>query len=136
SSWHVGKRRKPIVAAFSPAILDVHVTALDEAGLGKSAAECVHDPRIRAGRCWDQQPDDRRAVLLRTCGEWPCRRAAKQLDERAAPHSITSSARASNVGGTSRSSALAVIRLTMRSNLVGCSIGISAGFAPRRILST
>src|SRR5262245_62135132 len=36
-------------------------------------------------------------------------------------YSITSSARASSVGGTSRPSALAVIRLTARSNLVGCS---------------
>ena len=33
-------------------------------------------------------------------------------------------------------SALAVFRLTMKSNLVGCSTGMSAGFAPRRILST
>jgi hypothetical protein len=31
---------------------------------------------------------------------------------------------------------LAVVRLMMSSNLVGCSTGISAGFAPRRILST
>jgi hypothetical protein len=51
-------------------------------------------------------------------------------------HSITSSARASSVGGISRPSALAVIRLMTRSNLVGCSTGRSAGFAPRRILST
>jgi hypothetical protein len=36
---------------------------------------------------------------------------AEQRDELAARHSITSSARASNVGGTSRPSALAVIRL-------------------------
>src|SRR5262245_61200870 len=43
---------------------------------------------------------------------------------------------ASTVGGTSRPSALAVTRLTTRSNLVGCSTGMSAGFAPRRILST
>ncbi len=32
--------------------------------------------------------------------------------------------------------ALAVVRLTTRSNLVGCSTGMSPGFAPRRILST
>ena len=51
-------------------------------------------------------------------------------------YSITSSARASSVGGTVRPSTLAVIRLTTRSNLVGCSTGRSAGFAPRRILST
>ena len=35
-----------------------------------------------------------------------------------------------------RPSALAVVRLMMRSNLAGCSTGILAGFAPRRILST
>src|SRR5262245_2442751 len=39
-----------------------------------------------------------------------------------------------SVGGTSRPSAFATIRLT-RSNLVGCSTGRSAGFAPRKILS-
>src|SRR5215475_15555136 len=36
-------------------------------------------------------------------------------------HSMTSSARASKVGGTSMLSAFATIRLTTRSNLVGCS---------------
>ena len=51
-------------------------------------------------------------------------------------YSITSSARASSVGGISRPSALAVVRLMTRSNLVGCSTGISPGFVPRRILST
>src|SRR3954466_2960552 len=50
-------------------------------------------------------------------------------------HSITSSARASKVGGMLSPSALAVVRFIARSNLVGCSTGISAGFAPRRILS-
>src|SRR5262249_38450025 len=64
-------------------------------------------------------------------------RAAEQRDELAAPHhSITSSARASTVAGTARPSALAVTRLMTKSNLVGCSTGMSAGFAPRRILST
>src|SRR5262245_29649989 len=51
-------------------------------------------------------------------------------------HSSTSSARASRVSGTVRPSALAVLRFTTRSNLVGCSTGRSAGLAPRRILST
>src|SRR5262249_14129842 len=64
------------------------------------------------------------------------RRAAEQRDEVAPPHSITSSARASNVDGMLRPSAFAVIRFTIRSNLVGCWPGRSAGFAPRRILST
>src|SRR3979490_751379 len=51
-------------------------------------------------------------------------------------YSITSSARASSIGGTSRPSALAVLRLITNSNLVGCSTGMSAGFVPRRTLST
>jgi hypothetical protein len=51
-------------------------------------------------------------------------------------YSITSSARASNVGGTSRPSALAVLRLMASSNLVGCWTGRSAGLAPLKILST
>src|SRR5215831_14677657 len=50
-------------------------------------------------------------------------------------HSITSSARASSVGGTSRPRVFAVVTLMTRSNLVGCSTGMSAGFVPRRILS-
>jgi hypothetical protein len=56
--------------------------------------------------------------------------------QQAIPYSITSSARASNVEGTSKPSAIAVIRLTTSSNLIGCSTGRSAGFVPRRILST
>src|SRR5262249_24866673 len=48
--------------------------------------------------------------LLRARSERPSR-AAEQRDERAPPHSITSSARASSVGGTSGLSALAVLRL-------------------------
>src|SRR5215831_48312 len=51
-------------------------------------------------------------------------------------HSITSSARASTNGGTVRPSELAVLRLTMSWNLVGCSTGSSAGSAPLSILST
>src|SRR6266446_5991519 len=48
-------------------------------------------------------------------------------------HSITSSARASSVAGTSRPSALAVLRLTTSSYLVGACTGRSAGFSPFRI---
>jgi hypothetical protein len=51
-------------------------------------------------------------------------------------YSITSSARASSVGGTSRPSALAVLRLITSSNFVGACTGKSAGFAPRKTRST
>src|SRR5262249_25312922 len=61
--------------------------------------------------------------------------AAPGSSWRTARHSITSSARASSVGGTSSPSALAVVRLTTKSNLVGRSAKMSPGLAPRRILS-
>ena len=51
-------------------------------------------------------------------------------------HSMISSARASSDCGIESPSALAVLRLMTSSNLVGCSMGRSAGFAPFRILST
>jgi hypothetical protein len=51
-------------------------------------------------------------------------------------HSITSSARARSVGGIVRASALAVLRLIISSNLVGCAIGRLLGLSPLRILST
>src|SRR5262249_57414 len=51
-------------------------------------------------------------------------------------HLITVSARAIPLGGIVRPIWLAVFRLIMNSNLVGCSTGKSAGLAPLRILST
>src|SRR6516225_4014035 len=51
-------------------------------------------------------------------------------------HSITSSARASSVGGTSRPSAFAVLRLMTSSNLVGACTGRLPAFSPLRMRST
>ncbi|HXL49302.1 MAG TPA: hypothetical protein VN975_10965 [Xanthobacteraceae bacterium] len=50
-------------------------------------------------------------------------------------HSITSSAHSRSVGKIVMPMAFAVLRLTSSPNLVGCSIGRSAGFVPRRTLS-
>ena len=58
--------------------------------------------------------------MLARAAERPRSRTAEQRDELAASHSITSSARASSVGGMVRPSALAVLRLMTSSNLVGC----------------
>src|SRR5262245_26452590 len=76
--------------------------------------------------------------LLCARGERPRRRrAAEQRDELAPPdHSITSSARASSAGGTSRLSAFAVLRLMTSSYFVGACTGKSAGFSPLRTRST
>src|SRR5204863_8092161 len=51
-------------------------------------------------------------------------------------HSITSSARASNVGAMSRPSALAAFRLITSSYFVGACTGKSLTFVPRRMRST
>src|SRR5262249_28524559 len=71
--------------------------------------------------------------LLRARHERPRYRcAADKRDELAAPHySITSSARASSVGGIP--SARAVLRLINSANLVGCTTGRSDGFSPLRM---
>src|SRR5262249_19783529 len=73
-------------------------------------------------------------ALLRARRERPrgCR-AAKQRDERAPLHSITSSARAMSAGDTVRPSILAVSWFMTISNFVDCTTGSSAGLAPLRI---
>jgi hypothetical protein len=63
-------------------------------------------------------------------------RAPEPRNEISPFHSITWSARSRIEGGTVRPSALAVLRLTTISNLVGNCTGSSAGFAPRRMRST
>jgi len=45
-------------------------------------------------------------------------------------YSMTSSASASNVAGTSTASAFAVLRLMTNSNLFDCMTGRSLGFSP------
>src|SRR5262249_31121700 len=77
-------------------------------------------------------------ALLRARRDRPHRRrgAAKQREELAALHSITSSARTRMVSGMVNPIALAVFRLSTSSNLVTCSTGRSAGFAPLRMRST
>src|SRR5262245_50113715 len=51
-------------------------------------------------------------------------------------HSITLLARTKNVSDIASRSVLAVLRLTVSSNFVGCSIGRSAGLAPLKTRST
>src|SRR5262249_4750401 len=87
-------------------------------------------------RCGVKKPDHRHR-LLRARRERPdgCR-AAKQRDERAPLHSITSSASRRNGSGIVSPSAFAVFKLTARSNFVASSTGRSAGLVPCRILCT
>ena len=77
--------------------------------------------------------DHRYRLLLRTQCARRRHRAAQQEQQLAPLHPMTSSARASSVGGTVRPSALAVLRLMTSSNVVGRCTGRSAGLAPLRI---
>src|SRR5262249_55519376 len=132
-----GQRGEPTILALGPTILDRDVLALDVAAFLQPLPERGREMRERPRRRTAEIADHRHRRLLRARRERPGRRRAPQKrHELAALHSITSPARASRVGGTSRPSAFAVVRLITRSNLVGCSTGMSAGFAPRKILST
>src|SRR5262245_9670939 len=103
----------------------------DGTGLPRRGAALMALP-LRA----TEKPDyGRRRLLLRMRGERPPYRSAEQRHEVAA-HSITSSARASSVGGTSRPRARAVFRLMISSYLVGACTGRSAGLSPLRTRST
>src|SRR6266481_4445810 len=88
----------------------------------------------RARPRWPEEPDHRRRWLLCARRHRPrdCP-AAEQRDERAALHSITSSAVESSVAGIVRPSILAVSALMTSSNLVACTTGKSAGLAPLRM---
>src|SRR5262249_43236636 len=126
-----GHGRQTVVLPLSPAIFDRYVAALDVTGLAQSLAKRAHAIHIRASRRAAEKSDERNPALLRACRERPRgSRAAEQRDELAAFRSITSSARASSVGGISRPSAFAVLRLITNSNLVGSWTGRSPGFSP------
>src|SRR5262245_1479184 len=62
-----------------------------------------------------------------------CARSGCEQSQQGSAYSITSSAMLSNVGGTVMPSILAVWALMSSSNLVDCTTGRSAGFAPLRM---
>src|SRR5262249_22816940 len=119
-----------------PPVFDCYVLALDVVGFAQSFAERCQQTRHRLRRIRMDISDDWDGRLLRARRERPRRRAAEQREGLAPLHSITSSARSRNVPGILRGRASAVVRLMTRSNLIGCSTGMSPGFAPRKILST
>src|SRR5262249_6516782 len=118
-------------------ILDDQVPTLDIPKFAQCLSECFKICGVQGQRCCFQHADAPHPLaLLRARRERPRRRrAAEQRDELASLHySITSSARASSVGGTSRPSTCAVCRLMTSSNLVGRATGSSPGFSPLRTL--
>src|SRR5262249_28944158 len=125
-----------LAASFAPPILDRDRATIDPTEF----AQPLHksgNPLARGRRRARTQESNNRHLprLLRARRERPRGRGAEQRDELAALHSITSSARASSVGGTSRPSALAVLRLSTSWNLTGAWTGSSLGFSPLRMRS-
>src|SRR6516165_8266411 len=129
--------------ACGPAIVDLHVAAVGPAQflqpLHERRQACLSF-RIVCGEGHEHADTPHPLALLRAHRERPRRRAAEQRDELATlhlrGHSMTSSARASSIGGTSSPSALAVLRLMTSSYFVGACTGRSAGFSPFRMRST
>src|SRR5262249_49516929 len=104
-----------------PAGNDSDVAAFRPPKLLESLPECGHISlkfRVALGMRHQHADLPHPFALLRARRERPCHRAAEKRDELAPPHSITSSARADSVGGTSIPSALAALRLITNSNLV------------------
>src|SRR6516164_4076167 len=98
-----GEPRQSIVLTVSPAIVEGDVLTLDKACFIEALADDRNEGHIDSGRTAAEQSDHRHRPLLRVCCERPRRRTAEQRDELAPfHHSITSSARASSIGGISR----------------------------------
>src|SRR5262249_43356440 len=132
-----GEVTQLLIATFRPAKRDHQILPLDKSGFTQAAAERRDHVGRLAGRAAAEKPDHRHRRLLGTRHERPHRRrATEKRDELAPPHSITSSARASSVGGISRPSALAVLRLITSWYVVGAWTGRSAGWAPLKRRST
>src|SRR5262245_40891918 len=107
-------------------------------GLGAENAYTVISCRLLRDRK-SRQKDNRQQADEEKCSTKAFRTLAFATHGSLPPSSyylITLSARASTFGGMVRPICLAVLRLMMNSNFIGCSTGRSAGLAPLRILST
>src|SRR5262249_4588139 len=124
----------------APAGVDPHVAAINPAQLLQALQECRKASlalRIVRRQAHEHADASHALRLLRARPERPRdRRAAEHRDQRATSHSITSSAATSSLSGTVRPSILAVEALITSSNLLACSTGKSAGFAPLRMRPT
>src|SRR5262249_48379950 len=122
---------------FRPTVFDPHILAFDIARFLQALAERRDLLAQRSGRCGIEEADHSHRRLLRARRERPRRsHSAKERDELAELHWITSSASESRLSETVTPSDLAVLRLMTNSNFVDWTIGRSAAFAPFRIRPT
>jgi len=116
-----GTAIKPVFEPNQPAV-SIPRSVIGRFGSNTALGRCRLNVRItpESGRVADMP--DRQVRANRT--------QAPQQPTSPTDHLVGASER---VGRISRPSRPAAVRLIMRSNLVGCSTGMSAGFAPRRI---
>jgi len=116
-----GNGIKPVFEPNQPAV-SISRSVIGRFGSNTALGRCRLNVRItpESGRLADMP--DRQVRANRT--------QAPQQPTSPTDHLVRASER---VGRISRPSRPAAVRLIMRSNLVGCSTGMSAGFAPRRI---
>src|SRR6516164_4466856 len=128
---------KALCVAPAPTKVDTHVTADRPARFLQPLQERRETRlsfRVVRGEIHEHADAAHALALLRACDERPrCRRAAEERDEVPPVHSITSSTATSSLSGTVRPSILAVEALMTSSNLLDCTTGKSAGFAPLRM---
>src|SRR6516164_4230423 len=118
-------------------VLHRHVLSLDVAGFAEGFTKRISDAHGYLGRSEVDEGDDRQCRLLRARAERRCHHhTPNQRNELAPPHSITSLASVSTLGGIVRPSGFAAFKLMIKSNFTGCWTGRSPGFSPLRILST
>src|SRR5262249_49383915 len=125
--------RQTIVLAIRPAVFDLYVLPVYVAAVPETLQKTAHIRREGVGRCAVEEAHHGHR-LLPARGHRPRNpRSGEKRDELAPPHSITSSAMESSVGGTSTPIARAVARLMMNSNRVARVTGRSEGFSPLRM---
>jgi hypothetical protein len=115
-------------ASFNPASMRSRSPPLLRARSCHATSQNPQDSKIHAARF------DRFKFLFHSFAAATF--ATQSARSRHAAVILTSSARASRVGGISRPSALAVLRLITRSYFTGACTGRSAGLAPLRMRST
>src|SRR5262249_43804002 len=117
--WRRGEVRPQCFGiSGAPALINVDIAALGPPQLSKHLPQRREtDVRIRTALFASHQHADapRALALLCVCDERPRHCGADERNELPPFHSITSSARASSMGGMVKPSALAVIRLMVRS---------------------
>src|SRR5262245_4528708 len=127
----LGGKLGQLIDRFRPAKFEGNIPAFEVAKLAQARPQRLYAFGLGWWEPQPQEPDPRNVRALRPRRPRPHHRAADQRDDLAPrDHSITSSARARSVAGTSRPSVLAVLRFRIISIFVACCTGTSVGFSP------